>query len=206
LNSQSHNRAHRAIQKLNQLKHKQGKQIDILCNDMVGAHKEFIKELRTLTYAVEFYETSLKCTDLPALVNNAADYVKTHVVDSDVTFFLLDPAGFEVHKPGSDDAESFGDDSIEACFTLPIVQQLCRSNKICTLNDMLEIGLVGSPAAFSNISAVALPLGRIGCFVGFVLITRSAETPITPDELEDVVSIAPGLANAIKAMPQTVTK
>jgi hypothetical protein len=203
LNSQSHNRAHRAIQKLNQLKHKQGKQIDILCNDMVGAHKEFIKQMRTLTYAVEFYETSLKCTDLPALVNNAADYVKTHVVDSDVTFFLLDPAGFEVHKPGSDDAESFGDDSIEACFTLPIVQGITRSNKISTLDDMFEMGLEGS---FANVSAVALPLGRIGCFVGFVLITRSAETPITPDELEDVVSIAPGLANAIKAMPQTVTK
>jgi signal transduction histidine kinase len=51
LNSQSNNRDNRAIQKLNQLRDKQDKQIDILCNDMVGAHKEFIKQLQTLTYA-----------------------------------------------------------------------------------------------------------------------------------------------------------
>ena len=202
MRDQSQDRARRAIGKLNYLRHKQGKQIDILCNDMVSAHKDFIKELRTLTYAVDFYEVSLGCTDLPSLLGHGADYVKAHVAGSDVTFFVLDNDEFETHRFGDDQDAGLDLEEFEGCFSGEVVQEICRMNKVCTLNDMVEIGLQGNPNAFAKMSAVAVPLGRMGQVVGFILITRNAENDITAEDLADVVSIAPGLANSIKSLKQ----
>jgi fructose-1,6-bisphosphatase len=44
------------IRKLNNVKRSQKKQIDILCNDILKAHTDFISHLKNFQFAADFYE------------------------------------------------------------------------------------------------------------------------------------------------------
>jgi len=48
---------------------------------------------------------------------------------------------------------------LENCFTPELVDNICKSNKICTLDDMFAMGLQGN---LNKISTVTIPLGKPG--------------------------------------------
>jgi hypothetical protein len=207
LENQANNRALRAIRKLNAIRHKQAQKIDILCNDMVLANKDVIEQLGVLTYTVNFYESIAGEIDMTVLLDKAARQVRQFVKGSNVAIFLTNSKGFELHMAGDNPIEVDGS-MIEGYFTEEVVNEICRSNKICSLEDMCNMGLQGNPNILNNISAAAVPMGRFSEPVGFILICRNAENKLTANELEKVATITPGLRNAINAcqsmMPEIV--
>ena len=71
---------------------------------------------------------------------------------------------------------------------------MCKSNKLCTMDDLFGLGLDGNP----GFSAATVPLNDLGRSLGFLLLSRSTEQPLSSDDLERVALIACGLSQAIR--------
>lgn len=189
-------RLKKLAQDLNHARHEQAKKIDILCNDMVSAHSDFIKHLQTLTFGVNFYESIIGQTDLSSLLNSATDLICQTVRDANVAVFLLATGNFELHM-ADDNPIGFDTDQIESYFTQDIVHNISRANRICDLDDLHKIGLQGNMSMLSKLSIAAIPIGRYSSPAGFILVYRGAENKLTADELRRVDAITPGLCSAI---------
>jgi len=198
-------RLRQLISRLNKERKKQAKQIDILCNDFVAAQKDFIKALNTIGFAADFYGAIAGLTELNELLFAAGNLVKDQIPDANVAFFLLAPSiaegmqpdNFELHIFESDQPIDLEDRRIENFFTAELVGNIAKSNRICTIEDMLGMGLAGSPACLEKISTAAIPLSTPASSMGFVLIYRSSRNQLTADELKAVAQITPGLGRSI---------
>ena len=198
-------RLRQLISRLNKERKKQAKQIDILCNDFVAAQKDFIKALNTIGFAADFYGAIAGLTELNELLCAAGNLVKDQIPDANVAFFLLAQAiaegpqsdNFELHIFESDQPIDLEDRRIENFFTAELVGDIAKSNRICTIEDMLAMGLAGSPACLEKISTAAIPLSTPASSMGFVLIYRSSRNQLTADELKAVAQIMPGLGRSI---------
>ncbi len=194
---QRYRRLRLLISKLNKERKKQAKKIDILCNDFIAAHRDFIKKLDTISFAANFYETIVGTTDLSSLVLTASKLIKDEIHDANVTFFLRQTDNFKLHMSESDQPILLEKQGLENCFTPEVVDNICKSNKICTLDDMFAMGLQGNLTRLNKISAATIPLSQAGPSLGFILIYRSAQNKLTSDELNNIAATAPGLSQAI---------
>ncbi len=88
-------------------------------------------------------------------------------------------------------------DRLEACFGPELMDGICKSNKVCTLDDMFAMGLQGNLVGLNKISAVTIPLGLSGSSLGFILLYRSSENKLTAEEIERLSAITYGLSRAI---------
>jgi hypothetical protein len=199
LDKQRYKKARLLNHELNKLRHEQAKKINILCTDIVSAHTDFVKQLTNLTSAVNFYESLLGHNDQAGLLNTAAELIKSSVPNSNIAVFLVGRNGFELHVTDEDEPVDIDAAGLESYFTSEVAGNICRSNKVCYLDDMFEMGLIGNLAELGRISAAAVPLGQPGPAVGFILIYRSSQNELTPDELKKIVAVTPGLCRAIKA-------
>jgi hypothetical protein len=193
------------IKKFNKQRKKQATQIDILCNDIISAHKDFLKALRTIGFAADFYNAIAGLTDLNELLCTAGSYIQKHTPDVHVAFFLLaqsgvegvQPDNFELHVFESDEPIDPDDRRVENFFTTELVISIAKSNQICTIEDMLGMGLQCSPVFLEKISTAAIPLATGGSSIGFILVYRSSHNPLTAEELKSLSQITPGLARSI---------
>ena len=198
-------RALKLVRKLNQIRHRQGQKIDILCNDIIGGQRDFVKQLRVLTFGVNFYESLLGHTDITSLLDSVGALVRERISGSNVAVFLIESHGFKLHMADDDQPIDVDAGKIESYFTEAVVNDICRSNRICTLEDMCHIGLQGNPNVLKKISAAAVPLGKFGDALGFVLVCRSADEPLKAEELKGIAAIVPGLSRAITAYTEVPT-
>jgi len=106
---------------------------------------------------------------------------------------------FELHMFESEKPIGLEKYRLENCFTGELVEQICKSNRPCTLDDMFAMGLQGNLVGLSRVSAVTVPLGDLGQSLGFILIYRSSQNKLTTDELNRISAIRAGLARAIQA-------
>jgi len=198
-NKQRHRRLRLLISELNKERKKQAKKIDILCNDLIAAQRAFIKRLNTISFTANFYEAIIGTTDLSRLISTASKLIKDEITNSNVAFFLRQAENFELHMFESDQPTTVEKQHLENCFTAELVSNICKSNKICTLEDMFAMGLHGKLTVLNKISAVTVPLDQHGSSLGFILIYRSSQNKLTPDELKNVAAIAAGLSRAIQS-------
>jgi hypothetical protein len=204
---QRYRRLRLLISNLNKERKKQAKKIDILCNDLIAAQRDFIKRLGTISFAANFYETITGTTELSSLILTASKLIKDETADANVTFFLRqadslqltssEVNNFELHIFESTQPILLEKQGLENCFTPEVVEAICKSNKICTLDDMFAMGLQGNLTRLSEISAATIPLSRHGPSMGFILIYRPAQNKFTADELNNIAAISPGLSRAI---------
>ena len=187
------------VSELNKDRKKQAKKIDILCNDFIAAQREFIKKLGTISFTANFYESIVGITDLSTLILTASKLIKDKIRDLNVAFFLRQEDNFELHMHESEQPTALDKQQLENCFSAELVNNICKSNKICSLDDMFAMGLEGKLSVLSRISAATIPLGPHGSSVGFLLIYRPLENELTPDELNNIAAIAPGLSGAIQS-------
>ncbi|MBN2269917.1 MAG: hypothetical protein JXN61_04840 [Sedimentisphaerales bacterium] len=199
---QRHKRLRLLTKQLNKERKQQGKQIDILCNDFVAAQKDFIKKLNVITFTASFYESVMGITDLNSLLYTAVRLIKERVGDASVTFFLRQAENFELHIFENAKPITLEKQHIENCFTAEVMDNICESNKVCSLQDLFAMGLQGNLAALSKISAVTVPLTCCGSSPGFVLVYRSSQTKLTADDLKDICAITSGLSRAIQSCQQ----
>jgi hypothetical protein len=191
---QRHKRLRLLIGKLNKERKTQVKKIDMLCNDLIAAQRDFIKKLNTVSFAADFYKSILGITDLDRLLSTAGKLIKDELDGASVTVFLRN--GFSQSGAGSREDELR---VLENCYTAELVDNICKSNNVCSLDDMFAMGLQGNLVELNKISAYAISLSQLGPAVGFILIYRSSENKITADELNKVSAIISGLSRAIKS-------
>ena len=187
------------IKKLNRERKKQAKKIDILCNDLIGAQRDFIRRLNIIGSTANFYKSILGITDLTQLLIAAGSHVKQEIAAANVSFFLRQADGFDLHLTEGNKRSTDGGHRFEDCFNAEIVDNICQFNRPCTMEDMLAMGLQANPAGLSEICAVTIPLEQLGRSVGFILLYRWSEKSFTQDELTKVSSVTAGLSRAIQA-------
>ena len=197
---QRHRRLHLLIGKLNKERRRQAQKIDILCNDFVSAHRDFIERLNIINFTANFYEAIVGTTDLRSLLYTAGKLIKEEIPESNVAFFVLGSSlhtnlalqkdgkmgirkkslngaplqrdSFKLYMFESDQPITLGGQYLSAplvsqaqvrnCFTSELVDNICKLNKLCTLDDMFAMGLQGNLIELNRISAIAVPLHRFG--------------------------------------------
>jgi hypothetical protein len=204
---QRHRRLRLLTKQLNKERKKQAQKIDILCNDLIGAQRNFIKRLNTISFIANFCESIIGATDLNNLLYTAAGIIQAENNDAHVTFFLKEggdpsavssgPNRFGLHVFESSRPIAVEKQHLEACFTHELMDGICRSNKVCTLDDMFALGLQANLTGLNNISAVTIPLGLPGSSLGFMLLYHSLENKLNADAVERISAITGGLSRAI---------
>lgn len=194
---QRYRRLRLLIGKLNKERKVRAKKVDILCNDLIAAQRDFIKTLATISFTANFYESIVGTSDLSTLILTAGKLIKDKIPDANIAFFLRQSNSFELHLFENDQPITLDKQRLENCFTPELVDNICKSNKLCTLDSLLAMGLQSSPTCLSKISAFTIPLGWLGPPLGFILVYRSSENKVTPEELENISAVTPGLSRAI---------
>lgn len=187
------------MHKLNKQRKSQAKKMDILCNDLIAAQRDFIKRLDVISFTANFYESIVGTSDLSSLLYTAAKLIRDRNADLNIAFFLRKEGNFELHLFESDQPIALAKQDLENCFTSELVDDICKSNKLCTLDCLLAMGLQGNPAVLNKISAVTIPLGRLGASLGFILVWRSSENKLTAEELNNISAVTCGLSGAIES-------
>jgi len=198
-NEKRNKRLRLLIARLNKERKRQAQKIDILCNDLVAAQREFIKALKVINFSADFYEAITGLTDLNELLCTAGNLLKDEIENANVAFFLLQSRNFELHIFESDRPIDLEDRRIENYFTTESVNNIAKSNHICTIDDMLAMGLQGNPRCLEKLEAVGLPLNHRGCSLGLVLLYRPFQNPFTIEELKSISQTSTGLARSIAA-------
>ncbi len=197
-NTERQKRLRLLVRRANKERKKQAQQIDILCNDLISSQREFIKRLDTIGFAAHFYKSIVGVTDLNGLLSVAGELFKQEIPDANIAFFLREQDNFDLHMSESDQPITFEKQRIENCFTENLVETICRANKICTIDDMFAMGLQGNLTELNKISAVTIPLGRLGPSFGFILIYRSSKEQLAQEKISNVTSVTSGLSGAIE--------
>ncbi len=196
---QRHRRLRLLIKKLNKERKRQAKKIDILCNDLIAAQRDFIKRLNTISFAANFYESIIGTIDLSSLLYTAVRLIKEGNTDVNVTFFLRQSDNFELHMFQGEQPIILEKQHLENCFTPELMDNICKSNKVCTLDDMFAMGLEGNLIGLNKISAVTVPLDLLGSSLGFILVYCSSEHKLTVDDVSNISAITCGLSRAIQS-------
>jgi hypothetical protein len=209
---QRYRRLRLLIRRLNKERKRQAKKIDLLCNDFILTQRDFIERLNTISYTANFYESILGTTDLSSLLYTAGKLIKDEIPDSYVAFFLPGfPCSKEPQKGTTfqqDSSEWYVFESeqsitlekqhLKDSFTPELVENICKSNKLCTLDDMFAFGLHDNLVRLSKISAITVPLCRFGSSLGFILIYRLSQNRLTSDDLNNISAVTCGLSRAIQ--------
>jgi hypothetical protein len=193
------------VRKVNRDRKKQSKKIDILCNDLIGAHRSFIKNLDVLRFAANFYQSIIGQKNPDRLFETAGKLIKAEISDVNITFVLRQPEGFEIYSSRHHKKDST-EQTFESFFTNEIVNDICKNNRLCSLEEMLTMGLQVVPTMLNTLSAYAVPLIHRGSSIGFVLLYRRNDTKINPDVLDNVVSVSLGLARAVMCCQTVCSK
>ncbi|MGD2093667.1 MAG: hypothetical protein PVH77_01530 [Phycisphaerales bacterium] len=195
---QRHRRIRLLIKKLNKKRKKQAKKIDILCNDFIAAQRDFIKSLKTISSIANFYESIIGITDLHNLLHAAAQLIQEENAGINATFFLRQSDSFELYMFESEQPLGLEKQHVESCFNVELMENICKSNKVCTLDDMFAMGLQGNLAGLNKVSCATIPLCLQGSSLGFILICRSSENQLTTEEINNISAITYGLSRAIQ--------
>ncbi|MBN2455294.1 MAG: hypothetical protein JXB29_01960 [Sedimentisphaerales bacterium] len=186
------------ISKLNKERKTQANKLDILCNDIILAQKDFIDKFDTVSFAAQFYKSILGKNNLNSLLYEASKLIKDEIGDANISFFLSGHGNFQMHIFESSLGGISESHNLEDCFTAELVGEVCESNKLCTLADLLSIGLQCNPSMLNDITGFTIPLGEISKALGFVLIYRSIKNQLDYKRLSGIFAIVPGLSRAIE--------
>lgn len=182
---------------LNKDRKKKALQIDILCNDLIATQRDFIKTLKTVAFTASFYESIVGMTDLDDLLFATVKQISREIDDAKIAFFLRQGESFEMHAFDSGQSSVLGKAQLESCFSQELIESICRSNKVCSLDEIFEMGLGGDFAGLNGVWAVTIPLGVFGSPSGFILICRSADNRLTANEMDNISAVTSGLSQAI---------
>jgi hypothetical protein len=199
VHKQRNKRLRLLISKLNKERKKQAKKIDMLCNDLIAAQRDFIRRLSTISFAADFYKSIIGITDLDRLLSITDKLIKDEFANINVGFFLRNADSVKSHISESDKPIPLERKSLQNYFTDELVANICKSNKLCSIDDMFAMGLQGNLIELSKISAYAIPLSHLGSPLGFMLVYRSLENKLSPDELNKISAITCGLSRAIRS-------
>jgi hypothetical protein len=195
--SQRQKRLRLLVKKLNKERKRQASQIDILCNDLIAAHRSFVNRLNGISFAASFYKNLLGESDLRRLLMRAGQLLGKEVPGANITFFLRQPDGCRVPTFESHEALLIENRPLEDHFQPVLVDNICKANRPCSFEDLLEMGLEGNLTDLNEVSMATLPLNDLGRALGFMLMYRPVPCRLRADELRQASLITCGLSHAI---------
>ncbi len=187
------------VKKLNMERKRQASKVDILCNDLVGAQREFMRRLNQIGFAARFYKGLLGAPDLRTVVIQAGRLLREELQGARVVFFLRHGEDGETRACNADLVCDSEEVKLEDYLTPALATGISKSNRLCTLDDLFGMGLEGNRQVLNQFSAATVPLNDLGRSLGFVLLCRAADHPLHNDELERVTLVACGLSQAIRS-------
>jgi len=187
------------IRNVNRQRKRQAQQIDILCHDLIGAQRQFIQRLETIGFAAACYKSLLGIRELGRLLDTAGQILGRQVNEAHVIVHLRQHGLFRRYAFDSEPAAATDQVRLVECLTAELAEGICKANKICWLDDLLALGLQANPAVVSRLSAVTIPLCQEGRSLGFILLCRSSQQPLTMAEVLRISAITGGLSAAIEA-------
>ena len=194
------------VHKLNKQRKKQANQIDILCHDLIGAQRSFLHRLQDIGFAAEFYRSLLGCTNVNGVLARAGRIIKQELPGTGVTFFLRQPDGCAVHACAGEESlhgEQQGGDPgprPHECFDPDLVENICKYNRACMLDEILDLDANGGLAPLRRFSLVTLPLSDLGRSLGFALIYCPRPQVLNLADVRRVGPVMRGLAQAVRAV------
>ena len=187
------------IKRVNQQHKQQANKIDILCHDLIGAQRSFIHRLQDVSFAAEFYRSLLGCTDINGVLARAGRSIRQELPGIAVTFFLRQPDGCELHACPGEESLPGDPQGPHECFDPDLVEDICKHNRPCTLEDILALNVTGDLRPLSRFSLVTLPLSDLGRSLGFVLIYCVRPQVLTMADVRRIGPVMRGLVQAVRA-------
>ena len=188
------------VKKVNQQRKQQANQIDILCHDLIGAQRSFLHRLQDISFAAEFYRSLLGCTDVNGVLARAGRIIKQELPGTGVAFFLRQSDGCELHACLGDESLYGEQQGPHECFDPDLVEDICKHNRPCTLDEISDLGAGGDLRMLSRFSLVTLPLSELGRSLGFVLIYCARPQVLNMADVRRIAPVMRGLAQAVRAV------
>jgi hypothetical protein len=185
------------IRKLNGIRKEQARKIDILCNDILAAHGDFINHLKNFQFAADFYESILGQTNPDLLAKAVGEFFTNNFgVNAAVVFMVSGQPQIHIYATDPDLEEI--PSQISPYLTARMVQMVCQTGKICTADELCTMGFFAGPAVLKKISLAVIGLNKAGPALGMIILYRSAEKPLSNSEQAQASSIVGGLSIALK--------
>ena len=196
--SQRQRRLRLLVRRLNRQRKQQARQVDILCADLVAANRGFVRRLDGVSFAAGFYKSLLGAGNLRSLLKRAGQLIAKELPGASVSFFLRQSEGCEFQAFDDRQASQIAEPRLEDGFGPELIDSICKWNKPCTVDDLLGMGLEGSPRGLEQISIATLPLNDLGRALGFILIYRPMPNRLRHEELRKIGLVTCGLSHAIR--------
>lgn len=187
------------VRQLNAERKKHAMKVDILCNDLVEAQKQFISRLNTIDFSSGFYEAIIGTTELDELFDHAAEMIESQVFGAEVAFFLRKNNRIEIYPDRGLDNVSHEFRDIKNRMSFSLVEKICNSNKACTLEEIFVMDVDGSLEGAERISAVSFPISSAVKSSGFMLVGRDRDNPLDGREIANIAAITRGLSKAVES-------
>jgi hypothetical protein len=197
--NQRQKRLRRLVKAVNKQRKRQASQIDILCKDLIAAQRDFLHRLGGVSFAAHFYKSLLGATGSRSLLSQAARGIQEELPGVNVSFFLRRAEGMGSYVSHRKETLLVGDQPLEEYFSADLIDNICKANRPCAVDEMFGMGLEGNPEGFKQLSFATLPLSDLGRSLGFVLLSRRKSQSLTAAELHRVGLITCGLSHAIAA-------
>lgn len=197
-------RLRQLVSKHNKVKRSQKKQIDILCNDILKSHTEFISHLKNFQFAADFYENILGLSTPEQLAKAVGEYFITAFDNMNIATVFMSGNKPEIFIHSTDTSLQEIPSQIGPYLNARLVKQVCQSGKVCTTDDLCEMDFFTGPAVLKKISLAAIGINKAGPSLGMLIFYRTASEPLTKSELTSAASITPGLSTALKNIHNNV--
>ena len=200
LKEQRNARVKQLVRTLNRVRRIQKQKIDILCNDILKAHGEFINHLKNFRFAADFFENLLEATTPDSLARCAGEFLTENIDDCSVAVVFITASVPEIHFYSHNSQLEDVPSQLSPCLTAKLVEAVCHNSQVCDCDDLCEMEFFAGPAVLKKISLAAIGLNNSGPALGMLLLYRPADCPFSKTELTQVSSITKGLSTAVKAM------
>ncbi len=201
--SKRNNRIRLLAKNLNRRRKKQAVQIDLLCNDIINAHRDFLDTVRTLTFTSDFYESLIGTVDIDNLFRSCASMIQKHIPDSNIVFFINEQSRFQSYAFDCNVNQTDEAYRLEQYFTSEVVESIISTNRPCDIDEMLQAGLQINPAILKNSSAITVPIAANGSVTGFILLYKFSGQSFDRRQIRLLCSVRRGLSRAIRACAVT---
>ncbi len=177
----------------------------MICNDIVGFHSDFIRQLSGFQFSADFYENLMGLTDIGAILHSSCDRLAENHPNCAFAFFLNHQDTFDIYQ-SDNEPTALAQNNIIDCFDKEIINQICLANRICTLDELYGLGLAINPKTAKDISLVVVPIANFEHLNCVLVIYSEKARQLTTDGLSKIASITPGLCRAIRnsLYPQNV--
>jgi len=140
--------------------------------------------------------------DLDSLLYTAAEIIRQHIPNANLTFFLHQEEDYRAYAFESENSQKSEKERLEQYFNGEVVKSVMNSGKLCKMEDLLFMGLGINPATAKNISAVTIPIEH-GLPCGFLLLYTTSGPSLDKTQLDKLFALRHGLWRAVKSCNYT---